>query len=162
MSEAAAPVGRALFMSSGRSVRAADRKTMFVFFLSLFFLRPSSPKAKIRLRSEEWAQVRSKVCLFFSPQHNFLPVNWSVFASLSTPAKQHPPRSYRISIRSFPPRCLLATPVFLLLHGCLRVIFTLRSFLLLPLWGRGEGSLWRSLRTPLLQPQPQPVLLYAV
>lgn len=39
---------------------------------------------------------------FFPPQHNFPPVNWSVFASLSTPAKQHPPPSYRISIRSFP------------------------------------------------------------
>lgn len=38
----------------------------------------------------------------FPPQHNFPPVNWSVFASLSTPAKQHLPWSYRISIRSFP------------------------------------------------------------
>lgn len=99
------------------------------------------------------------VFFFFSPQHNFLPVNWSVFASLSTPAKQHPPRSYRISIRSFPPRCLLATPVFLLLHGRLRVIFTL--CFCCRYWGVG-GSLWRSLWTPLLQPQPQPVLLCAV
>lgn len=62
---------------------------------------PSSPRAEIRLHSEEWARSALR-SLFFSPQHNFPSVNWSVFASLSTPAKQHLPWSYRISIRSFP------------------------------------------------------------
>lgn len=68
---------------------------------------PSSPRAEIRLHSEEW--VRSALrSLFFPPQHNFPPVNWSVFASLSTPAKQHFPWSYRISIRSFPSNVALS------------------------------------------------------
>lgn len=145
--------------SSVPSVRAADRKTMFVFF-SFSARLLQKPRLDCTVKNGPRSAPRS--VSFFSPQHNFLPVNWSVFASLSTPAKQHPPRSYRISIRSFPPRCLLATPVFLLLHGCLRVIFTLRSFLLPPLWkgAWGEGFLWRSLWTPLpLPPAPTPARL---
>lgn len=69
-------------------------------------VRPSSPRAEIRLHSEKWARpAQTTLSSFFSFFFNntvFLLVNWSVFASLSTPAKQHLPWSYKISIRSFP------------------------------------------------------------
>lgn len=67
-------------------------------------VHPSSSGAEIRLHSEEWARSALTTLFFFFFFYStvFLLVNWSVFASLSTPAKQHLPWSYKISIRSFP------------------------------------------------------------
>lgn len=126
----------ALYVCSfGRSVGAADGRTMFVFTHLLRELR-------LDCTMKNGSGLLLGLCVFFffffPTQHNFPPVNWSVFASLSTPAKQHLPWSYRISIRYFPNVAALTTPMFLLLHGCLSVIFALGSYslLLLLLWGK--------------------------
>lgn len=116
------------------SAPLTGKQCLFLFSFSFPFFppllpppTPSSPGAEIRLRTEEWAQVCSEVCLFFfPPRHNFLPVNWSVFASVSTPAQQHPPPGAIGS--QFVPFLHVARSCYSsgFLHRCLRVIFALR------------------------------------
>lgn len=128
--------GPSSFTSTVCSVRPADRRTMFVFTHLLQELRldctvKNGPGLLLGL-------------FFFPPQHNFPPVNWSVFASLSTPAKQHLPWSYRISIRSFPNVALSQLRCFCS-YMVASVIFAPGSYGLPLLWGSSLGSPLKSL-----------------
>lgn len=76
--------GLSSFTSTVCSAQAADRRTMFVFTHLL---------QELRLDCTVKNGSGLLLGLFFPPQHNFPLVNWSVFASLSTPAKQHFPWS---------------------------------------------------------------------
>lgn len=74
------------------------------------------------LRLDCWVKNGAKISpsFFFSPQHNFLPgklVCFFFFFSLSTPAKQHLPWSYTISIHAL---FFFSLWFFLpVLHSCL-------------------------------------------
>lgn len=108
------------FSNTVYPVSAADGRALFVFAHLLQELR-----LDCTVRNGPGLLIR--LFLFFSFFFNntvFLLVNWSVFASLSTPAKQHLPWSYKISIRSFPSAGLS----LLHLHGCFSVIFDLCSY----------------------------------
>lgn len=84
---------------------------------------------------------------FFSPpRHNFLPVNWSVFASVSTPAQQHPPAGAIGS--QFVPFLHVARSCNSsgFLRRCLRVIFALWFATIVGKLTR--FPLWRSISAP--------------